>query len=194
MIVVHDYRRPGRGLLCDRVRKGLVELAVPLPRLVPDPVETRAARVVEQAVVQEPQRAVGDHVGGCSPDLGRDGDHPQLQRVLPGRHGATRSLEPICLREGRGDPERSGTGGRRLLGERAAQARCHAAGCRPKLDVSPGAAHERERTPVRHHDEAEPGHATRTRARREATFRQRHELTLSFFIACYSATRKSPWW
>ena len=70
VIVVHDHRRPGRGLLCDRVGKGLVELAVPFPRLVPDPVETRAARMVEQAVVQEPQSAVGDHVVGRPPDLG----------------------------------------------------------------------------------------------------------------------------
>ena len=169
VIVVHDDRRPGSGLLCDRVSKGLVELAVPFPRLVPDPVETRAARMVEQAVVQEPQRAVRDHLGGCPPDLGRDGNHAQLQRVLSGRHCAARSVEPIRLGAGRGDPERSPARDHRVFGERAAQARCHAARCRSKLEGSPGAAHERERSPVRDDDEAEPGHETLSPARRRAT-------------------------
>ena len=85
VVVVDDYRRPGRSLLGDRVGKGLVERAVALPRLVPDAVEAGAACVVEQPVMKEPERAVRDDLVGGTPELESDRHRSQLQGFLAGR-------------------------------------------------------------------------------------------------------------
>ena len=169
VVVVHDDGRTCRGLLRDRVGKGLVEQAVPSPCLVPDAVETWATRMVEQPVVQEPQGPVRDHVYGRSPDLGRDGDHAQLERVLSGGHRDAGGMHAICLGHGCRDPECRAARRRRLLTQCGGQAGRHTPSGRSELDSPVGTVHEGERSPVGDDDEAEPGHATRSPARRSAT-------------------------
>jgi hypothetical protein len=62
LVVVHDDDRPLGGLGRHRLGERLVDGPERPPRLPPRPVEARPSSGVGQAVVEEPEGAVGDDV------------------------------------------------------------------------------------------------------------------------------------
>ena len=153
-VIVLDQDGCALGRLVDeRLREPVVVRPVRVPRYAPTPVDARPAGEVEQAVVQEPERAVGDHVVRHAVRVGLDGERSEAEAL--GLDRPRLGHLPIGVGHGCREPERA-----RVTHERPE------AGHEPTrtslcLQPAVGAVGERDRPAVGgHHNRLHPGHHT----------------------------------
>jgi hypothetical protein len=102
VVVLHEHRGTLGRLLDDGVGELAVVAAEAGPRLVPVPIEPGPTGQVEQVVVTEPERSVGDDLVGHLEHrgLGFDRDDHDAVRL----HQAFLRRHPVGFPEGRRDP------------------------------------------------------------------------------------------
>ena len=151
-------RRPARGGSPARARprprapprrrasaKAWLTRAVRVPRLPPAPVDAGPAGQVEQAVVQEPQRGVGDHVVGHAVLVGVDRQRPHAEAL--GLDDPLLGRLAVGVGHGGRDPGRAA--GRR----RRARGSTQPAGAPLGLQLAVVVPRERDGPAVRHDDD-----------------------------------------
>jgi hypothetical protein len=139
VVVLHEDGRTGGRLVGDRPGVGVVHPPERLPRRSPRAIEPGPARHVVEAVVEEPQRAVGDHVVVAGEVL----DHDRQHAVAVALDHAPLGGPLVGLAQRGGDPRRLGALERTADdGDEPAAASLH-------LQVAVVADRERDRSAVR---------------------------------------------
>jgi hypothetical protein len=155
VVVLHEDDRAVRRVVGDGACVRLVHPAIRVPRLTPRAIEARSTRGVEQAVVQEPQRRVRDHVVVRGEVL----DDDLVDAVALGLDHAARCRLAIAVGERGGDP-------RRIAAlERTTDDGDEPAGSPLRLQVAVSAELERDRPAIRreHHGGGHGVHRTHAR-------------------------------
>ena len=160
VVVLHQHGGALGGDLGHRVGERLVHVAVGLPRLAQVGPERRLAGQVVEAVVDEPQDLVADHVVGQPVGLGVDAEQADAE-VLRVDHAGGRRLA-VAVGHGGGHPQRVGAR------DQGPEARHEPAGAPPGHQPAAVVRPERQRATVRHDDDGavhETVHASAAAAR-----------------------------
>ncbi len=148
-VLDEDHRALGRDL-GDRGGERLVDLDVGVPGRPPVAVDHRAAGLVVEAVMDEPQGGVGHDVVEGPVGVRRDGQGPEPE-ALDVDHPLTGRLT-VGVRHGRRHPHGVGAGHER------ADARDQAAGAPPGHQPTLLVVAEGDRAPVGHHHQGSIDH------------------------------------